>query len=144
MKESEIPAGANQGKKRVGRGEGNGRGKTCGRGHKGAGARAGYSLRPGFEGGQMPLFRKLPQRGFNRTRFQKPCALVNLSDLTKLPGEKVDLETLKAAGLIRPNSKRVKLLGTGEADKAYQVDVTQVSKAAKEKIEAAGGSFLSE
>tara|TARA_B100000085_G_C18452251_1_gene475385 strand:+ start:175 stop:609 length:435 start_codon:yes stop_codon:yes gene_type:complete len=144
MKESEIPAGSNKGKKRVGRGEGNGRGKTCCRGHKGAGARAGYSLRPGFEGGQMPLFRKLPQRGFNRTRFQTPCSVVNLGDLAKLTGDKVDLETLKEAGLVRANSKRVKLLGTGEAEKAYQVNVTFVSKSAKEKIEAAGGSFLSE
>ncbi len=144
MKESEIPAGSNKGKKRVGRGEGNGRGKTCCRGHKGAGARAGYSLRPGFEGGQMPLFRKLPQRGFNRTRFQIPCSVVNLGDLAKLAGDKVDLESLKEAGLVRANSKRVKLLGTGEAEKAYQVNVTFVSKSAKEKIEAAGGSFLSD
>ena len=144
MKESEIPAGANKGKRRVGRGEGNGHGKTCCRGHKGAGARSGYSLRPGFEGGQMPLFRKLPQRGFNRTRFQKPCSVVNLGDLAKLAGDKVDLESLKEAGLVRANSKRVKLLGTGEADKAYQVNVTFVSKSAKEKIEAAGGTFLSD
>lgn len=144
MKENEIPAGANRGKKRVGRGEGNGHGKTCCRGHKGAGARSGYSLRPGFEGGQMPLFRKLPQRGFNRTRFQTPCSVVNLGDLAKLSGDKVDLDTLKEAGLIRANSKRVKLLGTGEVEKAYQVNVPLVSKSAKEKIEAAGGSFLSE
>ena len=144
MKESEIPAGANKAKRRVGRGEGNGHGKTCCRGHKGAGARSGYSLRPGFEGGQMPLFRKLPQRGFNRTRFQKPCSVVNLGDLAKLDGDKVDLESLKEAGLVRANSKRVKLLGTGEADKAYQVNVTFVSKSAKEKIEAAGGTFLSD
>jgi len=144
MKESEIPAGANKGKRRVGRGEGNGHGKTCCRGHKGAGARSGYSLRPGFEGGQMPLFRKLPQRGFNRTRFQRPCSVVNLGDLAKLAGDKVDLESLKEAGLVRANSKRVKLLGTGEADKAYQVNVTFVSKSAKEKIEAAGGTFLSD
>jgi large subunit ribosomal protein L15 len=144
MKESEIPAGANKGKRRVGRGEGNGHGKTCCRGHKGAGARSGYSLRPGFEGGQMPLFRKLPQRGFNRTRFQRPCSVVNLGDLAKLTGDKVDLESLKEAGLVRANSKRVKLLGTGEADKAYQVNVTFVSKSAKEKIEAAGGTFLSD
>ena len=141
MKENEIPAGANRGKKRLGRGEGNGHGKTCCRGHKGAGARSGYSLRPGFEGGQMPLFRKLPRRGFNRTRFQTPCAIVNLSDLDRVSGEKVDLETLKEAGLIRPNSKMVKLLGSGEVDKAYQVDVTAASKSAKEKIEAAGGSL---
>ncbi len=89
----------------------------------------------------MPLFRKLPRRGFNRTRFQTSCAIVNLSDLPRVSGEKVDLESLKEAGLIRPNSKMVKLLGTGEVDKAYQVDVTAASKSAKEKIEAAGGSL---
>jgi large subunit ribosomal protein L15 len=144
MKENEIPAGANKGKRRLGRGEGNGHGKTCCRGHKGAGARAGYSLRAGFEGGQMPLFRKLPQRGFNRTRFQTPCSVVNIADLSRVAGDKVDIETLKRAGLIRPNSKIVKLLGTGDVEKAYSVDVSLVSKSAKEKIEAAGGSFLSE
>ena len=79
MKENEIPSGANRKKRCIGRGEGNGHGKTSCRGHKGAGARAGYSLRAGFEGGQMPLFRKLPQRGFNRKRFQTPCAVVNLN-----------------------------------------------------------------
>jgi large subunit ribosomal protein L15 len=144
MKENEIPAGANKGKRRLGRGEGNGHGKTCCRGHKGAGARSGYSLRPGFEGGQMPLFRKLPQRGFNRTRFQKPLSVVNLSDLSKLSGQKVNLESLKNAGLIRPNSKAVKILGTGEVDKSYEVEITLVSKSAREKIEAAGGTFASE
>ncbi len=144
MKEEKIPSGANKGKKRLGRGEGNGRGKTCCRGHKGAGARSGYSLRAGFEGGQMPLFRKLPQRGFNQKRFQTPHSVVNLSDLSKIKGEKVDKESLKQAGLIRPNSKRIKLLGTGEVDKAYQVQVTFYSKSAKEKIEAAGGSFIEE
>ena len=118
--------------------------QKCGSNTFPAGARAGYSLRAGFEGGQMPLFRKLPQRGFNRTRFQIPCAVVNLGELAKLSGDKVDLESLKEAGLIRANSKRVKLLGTGEADKAYQVNVTFVSKTAKEKIESAGGSFLSD
>jgi large subunit ribosomal protein L15 len=144
MKENEIPAGANKGKRRLGRGEGNGHGKTCCRGHKGAGARSGYSLRPGFEGGQMPLFRKLPQRGFNRTRFQKPLSVVNLSDLSKLSGQKVNLESLKNAGLIRPNSKAVKILGTGEVDKSYEVEINLVSKSAREKIEAAGGTFASE
>ena len=144
MKENEIPAGANKGKRRLGRGEGNGHGKTCCRGHKGAGARSGYSLRPGFEGGQMPLFRKLPQRGFNRTRFQKPLSVVNLSDLSKLSGQKVNLESLKNAGLIRPNSKAVKILGTGEVDKSYEVEITLVSKSAREKIEAAGGTLASE
>ena len=120
MKENEIPAGANRKKRCIGRGEGNGHGKTSGRGHKGAGARSGYSLRAGFEGGQMPLFRKLPQRGFNRKRFQSICATVNLLELEKLSSDKVDLASLKEAGLIRSNSGMVKLLGTGSITKAYE------------------------
>ena len=130
-------------KKRIGRGIGSGTGKTSGKGHKGQKARSGVSIK-GFEGGQMPLFRKLPQRGFNRTRFQKPLSVVNLSDLSKLSGQKVNLESLKNAGLIRPNSKAVKILGTGEVDKSYEVEITLVSKSAREKIEAAGGTFASE
>ena len=122
--------------------EGNGHGKTSCRGHKGAGARAGYSLRAGFEGGQMPLFRKLPQRGFNRKRFQTPCAVVNLNDLAKLDSDKVDLESLKNAGLIRSNAKSVKLLATGDVDKAFKVSVNFISTAAKEKIESAGGNIV--
>ena len=141
MKENEIPAGANRKKRCVGRGEGNGHGKNSGRGHKGAGARSGYSLRAGFEGGQMPLFRKLPQRGFNRTRFQNPCAIVNLNELEKLSSDKVDLASLKDAGLIRSNSTTVKLLGTGDVTKAFVVSVDQISKSAKEKIVAAGGTI---
>jgi large subunit ribosomal protein L15 len=140
MREDNLPSGANREKKRVGRGEGNGHGKTCCRGHKGAGARSGYSLRPGFEGGQMPLFRKLPQRGFNRTRFQTPCAVVNLYDLDKISGDVVDLSSLKEAGLIRSNSTLAKLLGNGSVDKSYKVKLTSCSKSAREKIEAAGGT----
>ena len=142
MKENEIPSGANRKKRCLGRGEGNGHGKTSCRGHKGAGARAGYSLRAGFEGGQMPLFRKLPQRGFNRKRFQTPCAVVNLNDLAKLDSDKVDLESLKNAGLIRSNVKSVKLLATGDVDKAFKVSVNFISTAAKEKIESAGGNIV--
>ncbi|MAL86112.1 MAG: 50S ribosomal protein L15 [Opitutae bacterium] len=142
MKENEIPSGANRKKRCIGRGEGNGHGKTSCRGHKGAGARAGYSLRAGFEGGQMPLFRKLPQRGFNRKRFQTPCAVVNLNDLAKLDSDKVDLESLKNAGLIRSNAKSVKLLATGDVNKAFKVSVNFISTAAKEKIESAGGNIV--
>ena len=142
MKENEIPSGANRKKRCIGRGEGNGHGKTSCRGHKGAGARAGYSLRAGFEGGQMPLFRKLPQRGFNRKRFQTPCAVVNLNELAKLDSDKVDLESLKNAGLIRSNAKSVKLLATGDVDKAFKVSVNFISTVAKEKIESAGGNIV--
>ena len=140
MKEHNLPSGANRTKRRLGRGEGNGHGKTCCRGHKGAGARSGYSLRAGFEGGQMPLYRKLPQRGFNRARFQTDIAVVNLSKLTDLNSDKVNLETLKAAGLIRSNAKFVKILGTGDISKALQVEVNFASASATKKIEAAGGS----
>ena len=140
MKEHNLPSGANRAKRRLGRGEGNGHGKTCCRGHKGAGARSGYSLRAGFEGGQMPLYRKLPQRGFNRARFQTDIAVVNLSKLNDLSSDKVNLETLKAGGLIRSNAKFVKILGSGDISKALQVEVNFASASAAKKIEAAGGS----
>jgi large subunit ribosomal protein L15 len=141
MKENQIPAGANRSKRCIGRGEGNGHGKTSGRGHKGAGSRSGYSLRAGFEGGQMPLFRKLPQRGFKRTRFQIDIATVNLYELEKITGDKVNLDSLKQAGLIRPNTTLVKILGTGEVSKAYTVEIPTLSKSAVLKIEAAGGTI---
>ena len=141
MKEYTLPKGSNRLKKRLGRGEGNGHGKTCCRGHKGAGARSGYSLRAGFEGGQMPLFRKLPQRGFNRSRFQSVISTVNVGDLDKIIGSKVDLDTLKSAGLIRSNSSIVKLLGNGDTKSSFEVYVHQVSASAKTKIEAAGGTI---
>ena len=140
MKEHILPKGANRAKKRLGRGEGNGHGKTSCRGHKGAGARSGYSLRAGFEGGQMPLYRKLPQRGFNRARFQSTIAIVNVGDLEILPSDKVNLESLSSAGLIRANSKSVKLLGTGDITKSFEVEVNFASASAVKKIEAAGGS----
>ena len=141
MKEHNLPSGANRTKRRLGRGEGNGHGKTCCRGHKGAGARSGYSLRAGFEGGQMPLYRKLPQRGFNRARFQTDIAIVNLSKLTDLNSDKVNLVTLKAAGLVRSNAKFVKILGSGDISQALQVEVNFASASAAKKIEAAGGSL---
>jgi large subunit ribosomal protein L15 len=89
----------------------------------------------------MPLFRKLPQRGFNRTRFQNHCATVNLYELNELSGDRVNLAILKEAGLIRSNSNAVKILGTGEVTKAFVVEVSKLSKSAKQKIEAAGGSI---
>jgi large subunit ribosomal protein L15 len=96
-------------------------------------------LSAGFEGGQMPLFRKLPQRGFSQARFRKPCSVVNLSELEKITGDVVDADSLKAAGLVRQNSKRIKLLGDGEISKPLTVNVDLISSSAKEKIEAAGG-----
>jgi len=140
MKEHNLPSGANRPKRRLGRGEGNGHGKTCCRGHKGAGARAGYSLRAGFEGGQMPLYRKLPQRGFNRSRFQTDIAVVNISKLDDLETDKINLQTLKVAGLIRSNAKFIKLLGSGNVTKPIHAEVNFASASAAKKIEAAGGS----
>jgi large subunit ribosomal protein L15 len=140
MKEHNLPKGPNRPIKRVGRGEGNGHGKTSCRGHKGAGARAGYSLRAGFEGGQMPLYRKLPQRGFNRSRFQTQIAVVNVGNLANLPSEKINIDTLVDAGLVRPNAKSVKLLGMGEVSKSFEVEVNFASASAIKKIEASGGS----
>jgi len=140
MKEHNLPKGPNRPIKRVGRGEGNGHGKTSCRGHKGAGARAGYSVRAGFEGGQMPLYRKLPQRGFNRSRFQTQIAVVNVGNLANLPSEKINIDTLVDAGLVRPNAKSVKLLGMGEVSKSFEVEVNFASASAIKKIEASGGS----
>jgi large subunit ribosomal protein L15 len=142
MKDHSLPKGPNQSKKRLGRGEGNGHGKTCCRGHKGAGARSGYSLRAGFEGGQMPLYRKLPQRGFNRSRFKKHIATVNVGSLNELTGDNVNITSLKEAGLIRNNSKFVKILGFGDLNKSFQVEVNYVSSSAAQKIQAAGGSII--
>ena len=88
----------------------------------------------------MPLFRKLPQRGFSRARFQKDRSIVNLSDLAKVEGEEITIESLKSAGLIRENSKSVKLLGSGSVDKSFKVQLPHCSQTAREKIESAGGS----
>lgn len=133
--------GATHPSKRLGRGEGSGHGKTCGRGHKGQKSRSGGSIRVGFEGGQMPLYRKLPRRGFNNFNFRKPMQSVNVGELSKLEGTEVTRESLIAAGLIRDNKDSVKLLGDGDADKAYTVLLDKVSASAKAKIEAAGGSI---
>ncbi|MCP4645599.1 MAG: 50S ribosomal protein L15 [bacterium] len=133
--------GAKKQRKRVGRGPGSGTGKTCGRGHKGQKSRSGYRRRRGFEGGQMPLNRRLPKRGFHQdTRF--PFAVVNLDTLEKAfdAGAEVTPETLLAANLIEPEKGGVKILGRGDVTKKFVVKVTAISAAAKTKIEAAGGS----
>ncbi len=134
--------GATHSTKRLGRGEGNGHGKTCGRGHNGQKSRSGGSIRVGFEGGQMPLYRKLPRRGFNNFNFRNHVQSVNVGELARLEGTEVNRETLIAAGLIRDNKDDVKLLGDGEVDKAYTVSLDKVSASAKAKIEAAGGSIV--
>ena len=124
---------------RKGRGPGSGNGKTAGKGHKGQNARSGGGVRPGFEGGQLPLYRKLPKRGF-KNRFAVNYAIVNVSDLNKFEdGAIVDLEALMAAKLVRKELDGLKVLGGGELTKKLTVKATVFSATAKEKIEAAGG-----
>jgi large subunit ribosomal protein L15 len=132
--------GARKGKKRVGRGPGSGWGKTAGRGHKGARSRSGYTHKPGFEGGQMPLHRRLPKRGFTNI-FKKQYTIVSLSSLDKLEaGTTVNRESLLAAGLIKKGDELVKILANGEISKALTVEVDKVSQGARDKIVAAGGT----
>jgi large subunit ribosomal protein L15 len=132
-------AGSNKKRKRVGRGDGSGHGKTSCRGHKGQGARSGGNTKPGFEGGQMPLQRRLPKRGFHNP-FRVEMAVVNLSQLDLLPesGE-ITPETLLAHGYVSGKNRRIKVLGDGALSKAVTVKAHGFSAKAKEKIEAAGG-----
>ena len=125
---------------RRGRGPGSGNGKTAGKGHKGQNARSGGGVRPGFEGGQLPLYRKLPKRGFTN-RFAKHYAIVNVCDLNRFnDGDKVTLATLVEAGIIRKELDGLKVLGNGDITKKLTVEATVFSATAKEKIEAAGGT----
>ena len=125
---------------RVGRGPGSGNGKTAGKGHKGQNARSGGGVRPGFEGGQIPLYRKLPKRGFTN-HFAKKYAIVNVSDLNRFEdGAVVDAQALLAARIIRDVQDGVKVLGNGEITKKVTVKAAVFSATAKEKIEAAGGT----
>jgi large subunit ribosomal protein L15 len=136
--------GAIHRKKRVGCGEGGGHGKTSGRGGKGQSARSGSSMRPGFEGGQMPLYRKLPHRGFNNFNFRTEIAVINLRDLGGLDASvtEVDGAALARAGLIRSGETVVKVLGDGEITRALKVTAAKFSGSAKEKIEKAGGQAI--
>jgi large subunit ribosomal protein L15 len=127
-------------RKRVGRGEGSGRGKTSGRGHKGQRARSGFGLRPGFESGHVPLYRKLPKRGFSNFNFKTEYAVVNVGDLSRVEGTHIDRDVLVAVGLVRSSCSRVKILGDGEVGKSFSVTVDKVSSGARKKIEEAGGS----
>ena len=130
--------GSTQSRKRIGRGVGSGIGKTSGKGHKGHKARTGGATNPGFEGGQTPLYRRLPKRGFTNP-FKVTAQPVNLRKLKKLAGQDVTPETLFAAGLISKQDVPAKLLAAGDADRADMVRGVQVSASAKTKIEAAGG-----
>ncbi|MBQ9414864.1 MAG: 50S ribosomal protein L15 [Clostridia bacterium] len=125
--------------KRIGRGHGSGNGKTAGKGHKGQKARAGHGMRPGFEGGQMPLQRRIPKRGFNNI-FATNYAIVNLTALNKFEdGAVVDAQALKEAGVLKDLKDGVKVLGNGTITKKLTVKVAAYSESAKAKIEAAGG-----
>lgn len=131
-------SGSTQKPKRVGRGPGSGIGKTSGKGHKGRKARSGGQTRPGFEGGQMPLIRRVPKRGFTNP-FKVAAQAVNLRDLTSFAGAEVTAEKLVGQGLVAHMDRPIKLLGDGEAPKGLVVKGLKTSAAAKAKIEAAGG-----
>lgn len=131
--------GSKSDRKRVGRGIGSGLGKTCGRGHKGQKSRSGGYHKVGFEGGQMPLQRRLPKVGFV-SRVSLVTAQVRLGELAKVAGDQIDLEALKKAGLVAKSMKRAKIFASGTIDRAVKVKGIVVSKGAKSLIEAAGGS----
>jgi large subunit ribosomal protein L15 len=136
--------GAIHRKKRVGCGEGGGHGKTSGKGGKGQTARSGGSIRPGFEGGQMPLYRKLPHRGFNNYEFRTEYAVVNVGDLAALDAKvtEVNAAVLAEAGLIRPDVTLLKVLGDGEISRALKVTAQKFTGSAKAKLEKAGGAAI--
>ena len=127
---------------RKGRGPGSGNGKTAGKGHKGQNARSGGGVRPGFEGGQLPLYRKLPKRGFNNSKFAKVYAIVNVDALNVFEdGAVVDLDALMAKKIVRRANDGLKILGNGEITQKLTVKASVFSATAKEKIEAAGGKI---
>ena len=129
-------------RKRRGRGPGSGNGKTAGKGHKGQNARSGGGVRPGFEGGQLPLYRRLSKRGFNNYNFRTVYATVNVSDLERFKdGTKVDLKLLKDAGLVKKELDGLKILGNGNLTKKLTVKANKFSDSAKEKIETVGGTI---
>jgi large subunit ribosomal protein L15 len=133
-------AGKRKARKRVGRGESSGRGKTCGRGHKGSKSRSGSFSVSLFEGGQMPLFRRLPKRGFSNYKFATSYEIVNVSQLDRFEeGSSIGIEQLSVAGLICGPRNKVKILGGGELTKKLQVTAHKFSKAAEQKIVACGG-----
>jgi len=134
--------GSKKRRKRLGSGESSGTGKTSGKGHKGQKARSGGSIRLGFEGGQMPLIRRLPKRGFNNAAFKLRIAVVNLDDLNDFAdGATVDEDALRKEGLVRGTIDGVKVLARGEITKKLVISGAKVSEAAKRKIEAAGGKI---
>lgn len=135
--------GAKHRRKRLGNGESSGLGKTCGKGHKGQKSRAGASIRPGFEGGQMPINRRLPKKGFSNAKFRTVYAIVNVESLEERfeDGATIDEAALRAAGLVQGGAwDGVKILGSGDLSKKFTAQVDKVSASAREKIEKAGGT----
>ncbi len=133
--------GARKNRKKVGRGPGSGMGKTSTRGHKGLKARSGGNVRPGFEGGQMPIYRRLPKRGFFNI-FKTNHAVLNIRDLDRFDdGTTIDIDILRESGMVKGRVDGVKILGTGEVTKKFILKNVLVSKTAREKIETAGGSI---
>ncbi len=136
----EQPYGAVRSNKRIGRGTASGHGKTAGKGHKGQNARSGGGVRPGFEGGQLPLFRRLPKRGFSNAPFKVEYATINVSDLDKFEdGAVVTPELLKEMGIVKKQLAGIKVLGNGELTKKLTVKASKFSATAVEKIEKMGG-----
>jgi large subunit ribosomal protein L15 len=136
------PAGATRSRRLVGRGPGSGRGGTAGRGTKGQNSRSGGGVRPGFEGGQMPLYRRVARRGFSNKRFRVDFQVVNVAALAAFDdGSLVTAQVLAQRGLIKSAQAAVKLLGEGEIERKLEVQVTRVSESARRKIEEAGGSI---
>jgi large subunit ribosomal protein L15 len=136
------PAGSRKKKKRVGRGDGSGHGGTAGKGSKGQNARSGHSVRPGFEGGQMPLSRRLPKIGF-KNPMRRIIATVNIDQLKRFPeGSIIDRETLLAVGLVKRKADGIKVLGNGQIDYPLSLKVDLISSGARQKIEAAGGTII--
>jgi large subunit ribosomal protein L15 len=136
-----APANANRNKKRVGRGMGSGHGKTSARGHKGQHSRTGSSLMRGFEGGQMPLHRRMPKRGFTNI-FRVEYTVLNLSRIAEMGETELSLERLKTLGFLKRRDELLKVLGTGELTSAITIHAHKFSKSAQEKIEAAGGHAI--
>ncbi len=139
LSELSPPAGQKKSRKRIGRGMGSGHGKTSTRGHKGQHAGTGFSLMRGFEGGQMPLHRRLPKRGFTNI-FKKQFAIVNLGRLEKLEGDSFNVDRLIELGVIKKAGEGLKVLGTGQLTRKITVEAHQFSKSALEKIQKAGGT----
>jgi len=136
------PVGSKKKRKRVGRGDGSGHGGTSCKGHKGQNARSGGKVRSGFEGGQMPLSRRLPKRGF-RNPFRKTIVTINVDQLKKFPeGSVIDEDALVLAGVVRHRKDGIKVLGKGSIDYPVSLKMNMVSRGAREKIEAAGGSIV--